>query len=153
MLILKLIELARYICVGVGFYLAYQTSMSPGAAIHILVIFITVPMAGLTGIESVFFSAGSAQAKGRELASAYQVQSGMNNLALAITAFIVWYWQWDVHADLSVLLVLLIFFCLSSLNHAYEYFFTSNNKLIHLLRPIATLLLVGGCIPLILKVL
>jgi hypothetical protein len=151
----KILEIVQSSLAGFGFYFAYvhYAQNEYVVALHILIIFVVIPLAGFTGLGSVLFSDAAAKAKGREVGSAYQIQSGMNNLAVAITAIIILYFKWGVYAELSVLFVSLIFFSLSAINHAVEFFKQGNKKIIHLMRPIFSLLLVLASLPIIMKVL
>lgn len=151
--LITLFELLRYFSVGIGFFLIYRPNISETEALNTLLLLIVIPLAGLTGLESLCLGNASAQAKGREIGSAYQTQSGLNNLSTAITAWVVWYWQWGKQASITVLLVLLIFLMLSSLNHTYEYVVHKNKKQIHWMRPLLTLGLILACIPLIIRTL
>lgn len=152
-LIIKLFEIIRNGCAGIGFYLAYihYFNSEYHAALHILLILLIIPLAGLTGLESVLFSDAAARAKGWDTGSPYQIQSGINNIAIAITAIIILYFKWNVYADLSMLFVTLIFFSLSAINHTVSFFKQENKKFIHLLRPICALLMVLASLPIIIK--
>jgi len=147
--IIKLLELARFTLAGIGYYLAYQPGITLEHSFNYLLLLVVIPLAGLTGLESVCFSDLTAQSKGREIGSAYQVQSGINNLAIAITAFMVWFWQWGLFASLTIIMVLLTFFALSSINHTVEYVTARERKAIHLMRPVLTLMIIAATIPLI----
>ncbi len=143
----QLLEWLRYLCAALGFYFAYQPNMNAIAGMHSLLLWVVIPLAGLTGVESLLFSEKAAHAKQREIGSAYQIQSAMNNLAIAITSVIIWRWQWGFYAELAMLFTLFIFFILSSIQHAYEFLFTPKKQLIHLLRPILTIILITATIP------
>jgi hypothetical protein len=151
----KLLEIMRNSFAIFGFYLAYvyYAEAQYNSALLMLIVFVVIPLTGLTAIESIFFSNMAAKAKGREIGSPYQIQSGLNNLAVAITALIVWLFNWGVYANLTVLFVALIFFALSSINHAVEFFRQGNKKIVHLMRPILSLLLVLAALPIISKTL
>ena len=55
-----------------------------------MLLFIVIPLAGLTALESLLVGDASAKAKGREMDSSYQTQSELNNLVTAITTGVVW---------------------------------------------------------------
>ena len=148
-----LFELTRYVCVGLGFFLAYQAHRTNIEILNYLLLWIVIPLAGLTGLESIFLGAASATDKGREIGSVYQIQSGLNNLSTAIIGFLVWYLQWGTQASLTVSFVLLLFLIFSSLNHAYEYWIQKNRQCIHFLRPLLTTALILACIPLVVRTL
>lgn len=151
--IIKFLEWFRCVCVAVGFYLAYQPHYTKESAIYTLLLWIVIPLAGSTGIESVFFASSSAISKNREVGSAYQTQSGLNNLAVAMAGFIVWYWHWGLYAGLSVLMVLYIFLTLSSIYHLIEYFKPEKRRVIHLARFVFTSMIWLGSFPLFYSVL
>ena len=60
----------------------------PQHQLHILMPFVVIGLSGLTGIESLFFGKAAVELTGYTQ-SAYQRQSGLNNLAVAITAILV----------------------------------------------------------------
>lgn len=153
--IVKGLEIGRTLLAGLGFFLAYHyyAKNLPQISLYALIIFVVVPLTGLTGLESIFFGKASAEAKGCIPGGSYQIQSGLNNLAIAITALIVWFSRWPIKAELAVLFVTLIFFSLSAINHAVEFFIHENRKIIHLLRLILTLLLVVASLPIVASVL
>ena len=151
--LVTLFELTRYVCVGYGFFLAYQPNITETDMLNSQLLWIVIPLAGLTGLESILIGTASAESRGREIGNAYQTQSALNNLSTAITGLIVWYFQWGKLASLTVLFVLLIFFILSSMNHTYEYFVKKNKKPIHFMRLLLTMGLILACIPLIIRTL
>ena len=102
-----------------GFALALQYGGTPQAQLHILTPWIVISIAGLTGIESVFFGRAASELSGYA-PSAYQRQSGFNNLAVAIVALLVFILGWGTLAEAAVLSVLLIFLFLSACNHAWS---------------------------------
>jgi len=146
-MVIKLFEFARYLFAGIGFYLAYLPNSSIYSSTNLLIIWVVIPIAGMTAIESLFFSKETALAKGREAGSAYQIQSGFNNLSVAIAGGVVYLLHWGAYANLAVLMVLLIFLFLSALNHTYEYFISKNLRKIHIIRLLLTLILIGASIP------
>lgn len=148
-MIIKLLEILRIACSATGMYLAYQDYSSP-QALFWLVALVSIPLAGLTGIESLFFAKQAAIAKGREINSDYQTQSGANNLATALAGIIVLSCQLGSAAQITIMLVTLLFFSLSSLKHGCEYFADKKNG-IHLQRVIFTILLLAFCIPILVK--
>ena len=95
-------------------------SERPARQLDVLCIWVVVSIAGLTGIESIFFSDAAAQQSGYEKGSAYQRQSGLFNIALALTTLLVYLAGWDLHAKACLLIVLLTFLFFSAINHAYS---------------------------------
>jgi len=153
--ITKILEIAQTSFVGFGFYFAYLYYYQNKyiIALRILIIFAVIPLTGLTGLSSILFSDTVAKAKGWHAGSPYQIQSGMNNLSVAITAIIVLYFNWGIYSELSLLIVSLIFFSLSAINHAVEFLKQENKKIIHLMRPIFSFFLVLASLPIMIKVL
>ena len=146
------LEIARWGCVIIGFQLAYAKGASPQDQLHILMPWLVIPLAGLTGLESIFLSKSASSITGYT-PSAYQRQSGFNNLAMAITAVFVFLFRWGTHAEATVLFTLLIFLCLSALNHAYSILKEKNMSVQNLLRPGLTLALLVFTLPIVLKAL
>ena len=83
-------EIARYVGIFFGIYFGYAHGDSPPEILHILVPWFVILVAGLTGMESLLLGDVAAESIGRQAGSPYQIQSGMNNLAVAITALLVW---------------------------------------------------------------
>jgi hypothetical protein len=148
-MIIKLLEILRIACSATGMYLAYASN-SPTNSLFWLVALVAIPLAGLTGIESLFFSRQAAIAKDREINSDYQTQSGCNNLATATAGLIILSCKLGPAAQIAIILVLLLFFTFSSMKHAIEYFIDRKSG-IHLQRFILTALLLGFCIPILIK--
>ena len=111
--IIRLFEVLRYLFAAVAFYLAYLPTTTPSDALRYLVVFLVIPMAGLTALESLCCSNATAGAKNREVGSAYQIQSGLNNLSTAVTALFVLYFNLGTQAQLTVLMVMLFFLLFS----------------------------------------
>jgi hypothetical protein len=147
------LERLRILGVITGFVLASTADANPVAQLGILQVFIVASIAGLTGIESIFFSAGAAQLSGYGEGSPYQRQSGMNNLAVALVSIFVFLAGWDVYAELTVLLVLLIFLVLSSINHAYAGLKEEKQSACTFTRPLGTVLLIVFTVPFIIRAL
>ena len=145
-LIPKLLEITRIILGLTGFMIAYKVSSKE--ALSWLLALLIIPTMGLTGLESLLFSKTAALMKGRESGSRYQIQSGFNNLAIAITGILVLLVRFGVQAQVTIILVALIFLALSSLNHAWEYF-VEKKSLIHFQRLVFTTILWGATLPLI----
>ncbi|MFA5162290.1 MAG: DUF6790 family protein [Elusimicrobiales bacterium] len=143
----SILEAARWGCVGTGFYLAFMPGMTPQMQLHVLMPWLVLPLAGLTGIESVFLGSAAAKSSGYGANPAYQRQSGFNNIAVAATAFAVWLFNWGTRAEAAVLTVLLIFLALSACNHFWTAIRENNRSVKNLLRPLLTLLLLAFSVP------
>lgn len=152
--VIRLFEIARNACAALGFYFAYQHYFQQEylIALHRLILLLVIPLTGLTGLESILFSDATARSKGWAIGNPYQIQSGMNNLAIAITAIMILFFKWDQYAELSILCVTLIFFSLSAINHAISFFKQPHKKIIHLTRLIFSGLMIAAALPIILKI-
>jgi len=140
----KLFEWFRIIGITAGIFFAYQFGKgNPRITLHYLSFFIIVVMAGLTGIEGMFFGKASAESMGREADPRYQRQSAGANLAFALTALLVFLLNWGLYADATILIAALIFFVISASVHTWEIFAMGNRSFKNALRPILTLALLG----------
>ncbi|MFH1873975.1 MAG: DUF6790 family protein [Pseudomonadota bacterium] len=148
--ICHLLETMRWLGVGLGFGLALAWGKDPQHQLHILMPWLVISLAGLTGIESVFFSQAAAQITGYT-PSAYQRQSGINNVAVALTAVLVLILNWGVFAEATVLSALLIFLFFSACNHGWSAWKEGNRNLRNILRPIMTIILIAASVPFIIR--
>lgn len=146
--ITKLLEWTRIVLVSLGFLLAYWRPPSEGA--FWLTALMVIPLTGLTAIESLFFTNKAAKAKQWTEGSPYQIQSAMNNLATALTAMVILVLRFNQAAQVTVCLVALFFFALSSLNHLRAYFINKSVG-IHLQRFIFTIGLWAFSLPILYK--
>jgi len=142
------LEVLRWAAVVAGFQLAYLLGEGPQGRLHILMPWVVGSLAGLSAVESLLFGGAAARLSGYA-PGAYQRQSGMNNLALAVTALMVWALGWGALAEASILSVLLIFLSLSAANHAWSAWREHNRSPRNLLRPVLTLALVAFALPLL----
>lgn len=148
--IIKLFEILRISCIALGFFLAYQTQ-STSNALFWLTCLMVIPISGFTALESLLFGRLAAEAKQRVALSDYQVQSAFNNLATALAACLVLLFHFNLQAQATIIISCLLFFTLSSLKHAAEYFI-DNKGLIHLQRFLLTTMILGFSIPLLLPI-
>ena len=147
-------EISRWILVIIGFQCAYFIGKTPVESFHILVPWITLSLAGLTGIESVFFGKIASKVTGYAGGGGgYQRQSGINNISVGITGLLVFILDWGVGADAAVMTVLLVFMALSGSNHAYSAFKEDNRNMRNILRPLMSLLLLVFVLPMMIKAL
>jgi hypothetical protein len=84
---------------------------------------------------------------------AYQRQSEMNSLALAIAAVLAHLLGWRLYADLSLMTVLLIFLMLSAINHVYSALRENNRSMKNMLRSVLTAILLIVIVPFMARVL
>jgi ABC-type Fe3+ transport system permease subunit len=142
----KIFEWSRIIGISAGIFFAYQAGNGDAkTTLHFLSFFIIVVMAGLTGIEGLFFGKASAESMGRKSDPQYQKQSGGANLAFAITALLVFLFNWGLYADATILIATLIFFVISAIVHTWDIFATKNRSVKNALRPLLTLALLAAC--------
>ncbi len=142
----KLFEWSRIVGISAGIFFAYQLGNGdPKITLHYLSLFLIVVMAGLTGIEGLFFGKASAESMGRKSDPQYQKQSGGANLAFALTALLVFIFNWGLYADATILIATLIFFVISAVVHTWDIFATKNHNLKNALRPLLTLALLAAC--------
>lgn len=141
----KLFEWSRIAGITAGIYFAYLLGNGdPGTTLHYLSFFVIIVMAGLTGIEGLFFGKASAESMGRQADPRYQKQSGGANLAFALTALLVFIFRWGLYADATILIATLIFFVISASVHTWEIFALKNRSVKNALRPLMTLALLGA---------
>ncbi len=146
-----LLELLRWVGAGTGIFLAFLSPNDASRQLDLLCIWVVVPIAGLTGIESIFFGKAAAEQSGYEQGSAYQRQSGLSNLSLALTTIGVYLLGWNLQAKASLLIALLLFLFFSAINHTYSAIQEHNTSTKNFLRPIMTLVLLAVVIPFILR--
>lgn len=143
----SIFEIARWGGVAMGFFFAFYWGNNPAEQFTILTVFVVSFVAGLTAIESLLFSKEASESTGYEGGRAYQRQSAVNNLALAIVALLSFYLSWGVFASAAVMSVLLVFLSLSAVNHLYSAVKENNKVAKSYLRPILTVLLILVVLP------
>ena len=144
------LEIARWVAVVIGFQLAFFHSGAPQEQLSLLMPWVVISLAGLSGVESVFLGRAASELSGYAR-SPYQRQSGMNNLALALVAAAVTWFQWGTWAEITVMSVLLVFLVFSAANHAYSALTEGNRNPRNLLRPVLTLTLVVLAVPFMIR--
>ncbi|HQQ12135.1 MAG TPA: hypothetical protein PK855_03180 [Bacteroidales bacterium] len=107
---------------------------------------VVVAIAGISGIEGLVFGKKAALAKGYETGSNYQKQSSFALLSFAAGAVLVYFINWGLEAELTVLFIFLFFFTLSAGNHGLEAIKHKNFKWQNVNRPFILLLMVAGFI-------
>ncbi len=129
------------------FFFAYYFGSDPVGVLHILGPFIVLLMAGTISFESLFLGEIASEKIGYKPDRAYQIQSGLNNLATALTALMVFFLNWGKYADATVLSVYLIFQVLSGINHARTVITEKNYTRTNMMRPIMSLMLLAALVP------
>jgi hypothetical protein len=147
MKISQVLEIARFVGVFAGFWLAFSELSDPERAFHWLAVCVVVSIAGMTGIESLFFGKQAAAASGYSDPGHYQRQSGFNNLAVAILGLVVFFLNWGTHAEAAICSVLLVFLTLSSINHLHSRWRDGNPSWRGFTRPLGTLVLLIAVLP------
>jgi hypothetical protein len=146
-----IIEWLRPCGIVFGFFLAEFYSTDAVSKFHILGPFITLIMCGTVGLESLFLGEAASAKIGYAPNRAYQVQSGLSNLAMAVTAVIVYVLSWGKFADAAITTVMLVFFTFSATNHAITIIKNKNMKATNIMRPILTILLLIWLLPIMIK--
>lgn len=129
-----------------GYLIGFRNGYDPVAQLHFTIPVLIVAIAGISGLEGLFFGKKAAEAKGFEKGSNYQKQSAIALLSYAVIAIIVYFLDWGIKAELTILFALIFFFTFSSINHAVEAIQHKNYKWQNINRPFITLLLIAGLI-------
>lgn len=147
-MLVQMLDIFRIILVGIAFYIGYnigfQGSYDPIAQLHFMIPVVVVAIAGISGIEGLLFGKKAALAKGYETGSNYQKQSAFALLSYAFGALFVYFANWGIHAELSILFIFFLFFILSAVNHSINAIRHNNFKWLNINRPIILLLLLAG---------
>jgi len=156
-MLLKSLDNIRIVSVFIAFFFGYQIGFANGydpiAQLHFMIPVIIIAIAGLSGLEGIFFSRESAQLKGFETGSNYQKQSAIALLSYAVVAIFVYISNWGIKAELTILFAFIFFFFFSGLNHGLDAIRRKNYKWQNINRPFISLLLVAGLIYPVLKAL
>ena len=147
-MVVKILDYLRIALVGIAFFFGYFIGFShcydPLAQLHFMVPLVIAAIAGLSGIEGLFFAKSSAEAKGYETGSNYQRQSAIALLSYAFIAILVYFLNWGIRAELTILFTFFFFLIFSGLNHAIDAIQRRNYKWQNINRPFITLLLLAG---------
>lgn len=156
-MLLKLFDIVRILSVGAAFFFGYQIGFANGydpiAQLHFMIPIIIVAMAGISGLEGIFFAKESAELKGFEVGTNYQKQSAIALLSYATTAIIVYFAHLGIQAELTILFAFLFFFFFSGINHAVDAIRRKNYKWQNINRPFLTLFLIIGLVYPVIKAL
>ncbi len=148
--LLKLFDIIRIAGVTIAFYWGYQIGFAetynPIAQLHFMVPVIIVAISGISGFEGLFFGNISAKIKGFEVGSNYQRQSAIALLSYAAVALIVYFCNWGIKAELTILFTFIFFFFFSAINHGVDAIKNKNYKWQNVNRPFITLILIAGLI-------
>lgn len=149
-MLLNLLDFVRIAAVAVAFFFGYKIGYAeaydPIAQLHFMIPIIIVAIAGISGLEGIFFAKKSAKLKGFEVGSNYQRQSAIALLSYAIIALIIYLFKWGIKAELTILFAFIFFFFFSAINHGVEAVKKKNYKWQNMNRPFITLLLIAGLV-------
>jgi hypothetical protein len=149
-MLISILDFLRIAIVCVAFFFGYRIGFSGGydpfAQLHFMIPMVIVALAGISGLEGLFFGKESAEAKGYETGSNYQRQSSIALLSYAVTSVFIYFMNWGIRAELSVFFPFMFFFILSAVNHAANAILHKNFKWQNINRPFLVLLLIGGMI-------
>jgi hypothetical protein len=149
-ILLKILDITRILGVSLAFFFGYQIGFAqaydPVAQLHFMIPVIIVVIAGISGLEGVFFARKSAELKGFETGSNYQRQSAIALLSYAAIALFVYFSNWGIKAELTILFAFLFFFFFSAINHGADAVKNKNYQWQNVNRPFITLILIAGLI-------
>jgi hypothetical protein len=149
-MIIKIVDILRIVIVCVTFFFGYTIGFAHGydpvAQLHFMIPVLTMAIAGISGIEGLFFGKKSAESKGFEVGSNYQRQSAIALLSYASIAIFVYFINWGIKSELTIFFVFIFFFFFSAINHAADAIMRKNFKWQNINRPFITLLLIAGMI-------
>ncbi len=145
--LLILMEWARPVGIAVAYFFAKYLGTDAVSTFHILGPAVVMIMSGSVAFESLALGTAASEKVGYRPDRAYQVQSGLNNLATAVAALLIVLFHWGRYADATIVTVMLLFFSFSAVNHLATAIRDHNLKPVNLLRPFMALLLLGVLIP------
>lgn len=140
-------EWIRPLLISICFFLAYYFGRDAISIFHILGPSIVIVMNGTIAFESLVLGEVGSEKIGYVPNRAYQIQSGLANLAFAIIALVVLVFQWGREADATIVIAMLLFILLSGFNHLRTAIQDKNLKLVNLLRPVISLVLTALLLP------
>ena len=129
------------------YFLAEYHGTDAISKFHILGPIVVLVMSGTVAFKSLILGEVASEKIGYEPNRAYQIQSGLNNSATALTALLVFILDWGRYADATIVTAMLLFFILSAANHTATAIREHNMKPVNLMRPIMTLVLMGVLLP------
>jgi len=148
---LQMLDIIRILSVCVAFYWGYSIGFAeeiynPIAQLHFMIPLVIVAIAGISGLEGLFFGKQAAEIKGYEVGSRYQKQSAIALLSYAFVAVAVYFLGWGIEAELTIFFAFIFFFFFSALNHAADAIKNKNYKWQNINRPFIVLLLIAGMV-------
>jgi len=149
----SLMEWIRPAGIGLAIYFAYASGDDPVVRFHILGPWIALLMCGTVAFEALVIGPAGSGKIGYTPNRAYQVQSGLANLAIAVTAALLLVLDWGVKADATITTAMLAFFAFSGLNHLATAVLLRNFKPVNLLRPVLAAVLISYLVPIMIQAL
>jgi hypothetical protein len=86
-----------------GYQIGFADGYNPVAQLHLMIPTIIVAIAGISGLENIYFAKKSAELKSFEVGSNYQRQSAIALLSYVVAAIIVYVSNWGIKAELTIL--------------------------------------------------
>jgi hypothetical protein len=144
-------ESVRIVGVAIAIFLGYYLLGKQSSQLSLTVFMPTyvLTLIGLTGIQLVFSPVSGCENIGRPPNKLYQLQSGLNCLALSIMAIVVTVFSWGKFSQLTLVLTSMIFILLSTCVHTWEIFALRNRAPVNIFRPIGSLAMCASVIPLL----
>lgn len=139
--------------VGLTIFVAFYLAKDAISRFHIVGPFVVMFMSGTVAFESLILGEVASEKIGYKPDRAYQIQSGLANAAMAITALLVFILDWGRYADATIVTAMLLFFSFSAVNHTATAIIERNMKPVNLLRPAMAVLLIGFLLLLMIKAL
>ncbi len=143
----SLMEWIRPGGIGIVLFCSFAFGDDAIARFHLLGPFIVLIMSGTVAFESLFLGDVGSEKIGYAPNRAYQIQSGLANAAIALTALLVFLLNWGRFAEATIVTAMLLFFTFSGANHLATAILQHNFKPVNLLRPAMALLLVAFLVP------
>lgn len=142
-----MMEWIRPVGITAAYFFAKSYGTDAVSTFHILGPAVVILMCGSVAFESLVLGASASEKVGYRPDRAYQVQSGLNNLATAVAALLALVLHWGPYAEAALVTVMLLFFVFSALNHLATALRNHNLKPVNLLRPLLALALIGVLLP------
>lgn len=143
----SLMEWIRPVGIGTILFCSYAFDSNPAERFHLLGPLVALIMSGTVAFEALFLGEAGSEKIGYTPNRAYQIQSGLANAAIALTALLVFLLKWGSFADATVTVTMLLFFALSGANHLATALLLKNFKPVNLLRPALALFLIAFLLP------
>lgn len=141
------IEILRIVGCILGINFGYWNWIDPTLRLQVMTGALVLCLSGTVAFGLLFLGESASERIGYAPDRAFQIQSGLNNLAVVTAFALVLLFKWNIYAHLALLLVVLVFFTLSSINHTRSWLIGGNRKTANIIRPFVTLLLIAGTIP------